>query len=356
VAKFFAFFSLRWKEALFAAKRNPFLCLVFVGVILLAAFSFVGVRNTSPGLVNTAFKAQDNGVSALENLCPVFFAKHNWTIPSESAPVWIPIGGRLQPPANRPTAARDQWEPKYCVVARTYAGQSPSSSMFSIDRFVASMLMQTFTDWELLILDTDPSRPFDYLRNNISEWMSINEPFRVRLVNTSALEPNPHPDEVSTEDSEAARAKQKLHSNVYWITDVAISTLCSPKARSFLATNGDNWYHPRFLEEVDNHLTKSLETDSPVDILGVDFFSRYATYIWGMPQRERTCNALQQYSPCVCNGVVPQKSDLGSMVFNLTKWREENQSFFNLSTNCQWGRADGPFSLTLPSGLAPSYF
>lgn len=303
--------------------------------------SFVGVREQPPGA--TLFTPPEPQVEPqLRKLCPNYFVKHNWTINTTPAATWIPVGGRLQPPASRPQVEEAEWLPKYCIIARTYAGQSPASNMFSIDRFVASILMQTLPQWHLIILDTDTSKSYSYLYQNLSEWVNANEPFRIRVANvTNFSQQFPAPPSMPEGDTKAAQSKSLLHTNVYWLSDHVISSLCPPSAQSFLATNGDNWYHPRFLEEVDNRLKQARLNGYSIDILGVDFFSRYATYIWGMPKPERTCAALEEYSPCVCNGVVPLRSDLGSMMFNLTRWRQEQHSFFNLSTNCVWGRQNG---------------
>lgn len=322
-------------------------------ILALIAVPFIGVRQSSPGILRREAKLaqKTEAEQSSADLCPNFFVKHTWKVPTEPAPTWIPIGGRFTPKPEHPTVTREQWTPKYCIIARTFAGQSPSINMFSIDRFVASFLMQTYPHWHLILLDTDPLHPYPYLYKNISEWANINEPFRIRIVNASKLEHDPRWDEpVTTSENDKENKRETLHGKVYGLTDVVIQKLCPVESTLFLTTNGDNWYHPRFLEEVEQHLLRAERSSRPVDILGVDFFSRYATYIWGVPQRERTCAAIQTYSPCVCNGIIPEKTDLGSMVFNLNKWRGLGLSFFNLSTDCYWGRskADACAAFFLP--------
>jgi hypothetical protein len=176
--------------------------------------------------------------------------------------------------------------------------------------------MQNNPNWYLILLDTDSEYHYPYLHNDISTWTRANEPFRISIRNSSEF---PRPRWDTDQD-----LFENLHRRVYFSTDIAIRRLCPAESRFVVATNADNWYHPEFFQKVQEYADNDT---TGADIVGVDFFSRHSAWIWDIPLREQNCNLWLHYTSAVCNGFSMGRSDLGSLAFNLQRWRADKISF-----------------------------
>jgi len=118
----------------------------------------------------------------------------------------------------------------------------------------------------------------------------------------------------------------------YEPTDFAV-TQCPADAVWLLVTNADNWYHRSLF----THLAPPA-----ADVIAYDFLTRHV-YLFGdlrFPDAHLTDHASSDgrrgmpvdpcattASVCVPNGFVLANSDLGSVVYNLTRFRAENRRF-----------------------------
>jgi hypothetical protein len=245
--------------------------------------------------------------------------------------LWIPENGNL---FNRPKwvpKAPDEsvWRPTFCIVARTYFGHSPDDSLFGIDKFIASIMSQTYKNWYLILLDTDPQKEFKYFYSNLKEWATQEEPFRIRLQSADLESDNPYYKWVEG-------AFSKLHRRIYWNTDETLLNLCPETSQYFVATNADNWYHEKYLETVYNSIGRR-ETH----LVGVDFSSRHAPWIWQVPKESQTCKVYEKFSPLICNSLTPGNTDLGALVFNASRFRNQTVSFSKIISTCLLPPQDG---------------
>lgn len=253
-------------------------------------------------------------------LCNNSVPIHKWT-PLRSR-AWVPLGGRLEPiPSIRPAVPSiGDWKPKYCIVARSYAAQAPVQTLYSVDRFLASIVMQKNPNWFLIILDTDPSKPYPYLHNDVQQWALKNEPFRVTIRNVSDFpDLEAHPEEVAFES---------LHRSVYYKTDLTIRSVCPSESERLVVTNADNFYDSEFLERVDAQLAANS-----TPIVGTDFYTRHAFWVWGVDPKTQNCISLLHHPPSICNGFALGRLDLGSLVFDLARWRAEDVRFSSIVCN-----------------------
>jgi hypothetical protein len=247
--------------------------------------------------------------------------------------IWIPpADGRLTPrPKWVPKAPQDDsyWRPTFCIVARTYYAHGPGQTMFGLDKFLTSILSQTYKNWYLILLDTDPSHEFEYLYSYLKDWALDHEPLRVKIMASNleslSLYTSWHHDNFS-----------RLHQQIYWNTDEALLTSCPSSSRYFIATNADNWYHEKFLETVYNTVGRRES-----HMVGVDFSSRHAAWMWGVANEKQTCKVYDKFSPIICNAFVPGKTDLGSLVFNASRFRDQEISFSKIISECTLPPSDG---------------
>lgn len=263
-------------------------------------------------------------------ICDNSIPQSGWSVAPQN--VWIPQSGDLsyRPAWVPPRPSSDTWKPTFCMVARTYNGHAPQLSPFSIDRFIASMLAQSFSDWYLVILDTDPGRDFPYLYLNLTEWARHEEPDRIKVKASPQGSDNPFA------NWPEFNSYERLHRRIYWETDRALVQDCPRNSEYFLATNADNWYHPNFFKIV-NETIRGRETH----LVGVDFFTRHSGWVWGVPHSQRTCRLFQKFNPSMCNGAAAGRSDLGSMIFNASRWRSQAVSFSEVISRCEMTPSNG---------------
>lgn len=234
----------------------------------------------------------------------------------QSRPVsaWIPQNAKLNviPPA-RPIVNANSWRPKFCFAARTYAGNSPDASFFSIDKFIASLQMQTDPNWFLVLIDTDPAKPFSYLYTDLTDWIEENDPLRIKIIRAD-------PAVLDLPWKDLTDGGQ-LHRRAYLYTDYAIDQ-CPADSEYLIATNADNWYHPEFLR-----LSEQSLLEQKAHFVGTDFTSRWIIHMWKMPFENMTCEMFKTHNPTVCNAMVQGRTDLGSMLFSFKRWRSQGLSF-----------------------------
>jgi hypothetical protein len=217
------------------------------------------------------------------------------------------------------------WRPRHCIIARTYAGHAPSKTIFSINKFIAAFELQTDPHWHLVFVDTDPGKEFNYLHETVRKWASQHDPLRIRIVKTMYRRGK-------IQDRWAKheyRDHYQYHSDLYEQTNAAVDHFCPAGSEYLIITNADNWYHPDFLRRA-----SGLMIERDAQILGTDFTSRYAMNTWGIPWIQQSCQIQRMYHPTICNGLFPAYTDLGSMVFNYTRWRQDNVSFARIIDMC----------------------
>jgi len=120
----------------------------------------------------------------------------------------------------------------------------------------------------------------------------------------------------------------------YNTTDWAIKR-CPRESKWLLVTNGDNEYSPNtfsYLEGV-------------IDAIGFNFFSRFYTndgYVHPVsfpnvmhniiPNSEDNCR--KKINSCMYNRLQTGLHDLGSVIWNLTRWREEGVKYSKYTPSC----------------------
>lgn len=237
-------------------------------------------------------------------------------------------------PTTRPVPpSAAEYTPKYCFIARTDATHFPSSSFFSVDRFVASLEMQTFGHWHLVLVDTDPSRPFPYLYNQLAAWVSRMDPLRIRIVGTADTAPNPYLDALSSVVAAEELPADKAARDVYWKTDDAIQRHCPESSEYLIVTDGNSWYDPHFLQEAEHIHAAQHRTD----IIATDYYSSKIPWSTKQDINARQigmCHMLQEFRPSVCNALVPGQFEMGALIFNLIRWRQEHIAFSDAPEDC----------------------
>lgn len=195
---------------------------------------------------------------------------------------------------------------KVCIVMR-FSGSQIADPFYGLEKGILSIINQENPNWELILTQTD-SHPITGLPDILVKHGHDKD---IRMAKNYTIRLNP---------AEYWTVGQVyFHRNVYNLTDQAIDQ-CSSKSRWLLVTNGDNTYHKTFL----NHL------DGRYDIIGYDFYSRYA-YIWDRPcfQIIQPNDTENLYS-CRKNELRDQYTDLGANVMNLRRWRKERRKYGEL--------------------------
>jgi len=206
---------------------------------------------------------------------------------------------------------------RVCFVVRTYEGHSvplveATDVHYSLDRLLRSLVALENPDWVALVFDTMPLSPRPF--TNLYHLVGTIGDQRIRVVNVT----------VSSEMAPFATQWNLTFDSAYRITDAAVP-LCPHDARWLVATNGDNYYFPTFL----NHL------ESTVDVVGTHFYSRN-TFL--MPSEASPVFRLQNAegplscvsvptTPCGVNEMRVYRTDLGANVLNLVRWRKEGRTF-----------------------------
>jgi hypothetical protein len=254
--------------------------------------------------------------------------------PPISHSVWVPVSGRLDtfPEHVASPVTQSTWLPKYCFIAKTSYSDAPDITSFSIDRFLASLEMQTVTDWQLVFVDTDPSIPYNYLYDSIQEYISANDPLRISILNASHVPPNPYP--LYFSDRDEARHLNMI-SDTWWKVDYAAYNICSPESEWLIITEATDWYHPDYLQRIEE-----FANSSTADIIGVDYHAPRSRWMQKFPEKSRNCHSIQKYEPATCNGLVRGKFELGSLAYRLETWRAQGISISNSSADCRYDLAD----------------
>jgi hypothetical protein len=194
---------------------------------------------------------------------------------------------------QQPTPSGDA---SVCVVMRFYAGQLEKGSKFTLEAALTSVLNQHFANTTILLVHTDASDV-----SGVHGVLSRINDARVRLVTFEDLANEP--------------TVRVNHRTVWLATEKAVS-MCPAASRWLLITNGDNTYEPSFL----NHL------DDAYDIMAFDYHTRHRP-AWARGE----CDAYG-YRNGLNNGCLPNnlrlcETDLGAVVLNLPRWRQEGRRF-----------------------------
>lgn len=108
-------------------------------------------------------------------------------------------------------------------------------------------------------------------------------------------------------------------------TDYVIYHHCPSFSKWLLVTNADNEYHPLLFAHLDDNY----------DIIGFDFFSRYAKYFQKHPQNEvidgSACDSFTNW--CTVNTFGQFNNDLGAQIFNFAKFTSERRNFSKFTPN-----------------------
>uniref|UniRef100_A0A061QLB4 Uncharacterized protein n=2 Tax=Tetraselmis sp. GSL018 TaxID=582737 RepID=A0A061QLB4_9CHLO len=176
---------------------------------------------------------------------------------------------------------------KVCVVVRTY--HKHASGYYRLVDSLTSLMQQTYTEWEALVFQTDDV-PFPELEDIIA----------------------------NLGDSRIRRLNLGLHryshgESAYSLTDKAI-THCSEESKWLVVTNGDNQYHPLFLSSI----------DARSDVTTVNWYTRYSLMM--RPKREALCSRWDG-GTCRVNRFQFARTDLGSVILSLDRWRKESLKF-----------------------------
>lgn len=279
-----------------------------------------------PNSEHSTAKFQPSALSdAPEEQLPSFCAsneRRTWT--SAVGDVWIPLGGNL---SAAPPFDASIWLPKFCIVAQTSASHSPFATTFSIDRFIASLLLQTDPRWQLVIVDLSGARneSFPYLHEYLHTFSLSREPSRIRIINGSM---------VGYTGRTASHGPDDTFSYIW----SASREHCSLQAERVMLTEANHWFHPEYLEQV------MSQSD---DVIGVDFYSNDALgrIGTGAAATLRTCSDLVDSPPCSCNSMLPNELRGSSLAFNFAKWVELGQlEVAQQVSNCS--RATGSPSLS----------
>jgi hypothetical protein len=166
---------------------------------------------------------------------------------------------------------------------------------------------QTNSNWDMILLPTD-TRSTAGVERIINKYSAIHN---ITLLQLSGVE-----------DFEEWRAGD-FHRNVYKLTDRAIS-MCPSNTHWFLVTNGDNLYHPAFL----NHLNPNY------DIIAHDFYSRWVNnnfykdislLCYKLTLLKKPTSLLDVM--CMQNNLKFGETDLGSNILNWRRWVVEGRKF-----------------------------
>jgi hypothetical protein len=259
----------------------------------------------APSFSSTSPTATDGDLIAvlppsLSNLCPNS-STIQWDLVGYDS--WIPLGGNLSIPLNARTLPSSLPAPRLCIVAQTSASQSPFSSTFSIDRFIASWLAQRSSEWKMILLDMSSLRneSFHYLHDYIHSVIEEAGVSQIQVHNASAyLRPAP----------DAAAVDDNIVPFPYALQ--AAKRLCPPSTQKLVFADASDWYHPDFVSAV-------LEHPTAADIIGVDFFSNDAIARKGVDRSLRSCLHLSE-PPCSCNQITPNGAEVGALAFEYAKF------------------------------------
>lgn len=194
---------------------------------------------------------------------------------------------------------------RVCIVVRTYS-QHLKDPIFSLKSMIESLIGQTYESWEAFIVNTD-QMPMEGLYSLLA---GFDDP-RLRVVETIG--------------------GQNFTVGTFPITDRVISEQCPVDSDWLLATNGDNWYDPKFFEHLD--LSK--------DIIAYDFYSR-SVHILDQEIVGTGCSMYfnSEISNCKTNQLKHWHTDLGSNVLNYKRWMFEERNFSDHEIDGD-GSADG---------------
>eukprot|EP01122_Echinamoeba_exundans_P006750 TRINITY_DN1961_c0_g1_i1.p1 TRINITY_DN1961_c0_g1~~TRINITY_DN1961_c0_g1_i1.p1 ORF type:complete len:440 (+),score=32.64 TRINITY_DN1961_c0_g1_i1:96-1415(+) len=235
---------------------------------------------------------------------------------------WIPLGGNMSLVAPTQAEALPP-TPRLCVIAQTDLSQSPFSSTFSIDRFIASWLAQRLPQWNMILLDVSGFRnhSFHYLHGYIDDVVKRNGISQIQVLNASLSLPE--------------RDASSTAGNFFPLPDMiqTAKRLCPASTQKLLLANASDWYHPEFVSAV-------LKQPS-ADIVGVDFFSNDAVARRGVERSLRSCLDLSQ-PPCSCNPIIPSDVELGSLVLDFDKFGSLNHALLiEVVGNCSYPTESG---------------
>lgn len=185
-------------------------------------------------------------------------------------------------------------EPEVCFVIRTFSRQL--TGPFNLSLTLSSLQNQEYTNWEAIIVQTDP-RPMVGVHQLLAQVADS----RFRFVRPRQL--------------------PKTTVGGYEVTDGAIEK-CSSSAKWLIVTNGDNIYEPGFLSRV------MAPKHAQADVVAFDFYSRSAHVLDGF-MSGTGCSRFfwHPHAACKPNLLRLWHTDLGSNVLNLRRWRCEGRRF-----------------------------
>lgn len=337
----------RQQTAVLSRRRNQYIVfLVFVAFVSLLQYSGVPIFGSNAPFSSTlpSDELNTNKVHQFDKYKN--YTRTKWDlVPPER--IWLPTAGNLlenQHPAYKkydPTHSI----PRVCIVARTYIGQSPEFSPYSLDRFIASILVQSNPNWNLVLIDTS-AETFVYLHSNVSQF-ARSEP-RIQIVPSIShykLPPNLQDIKVLNELQKTVLSiyASDPHTRFYYVSDMVLREYCPKSTEYVILTNGDNWYHPETVEII-------LTQTSGADAIGFDFASRYQTYGDPLNGKPRNCATIKDLEPhCAVNQFKPKHFDVGAVALNYTRLIQENRFWFNSTYGCEVsGSHDGCFIESLP--------
>ena len=176
--------------------------------------------------------------------------------------------------------------PQVVFIVRTYHGHYDLKQVFNIQRHLESLQRQEERDWVAFLLNTDTT-PLPDLPDHLK-----NDP-RIREAPVKA--DNPYDAWVAGYD----------------LTDAILSHPALDGFTWFVATNGDNVYHRKFL---------SMVRGRREDLVYCDFYSRYTITEEPTSHNKHRCNPAQLKLGYI---------DLGAAMLRLKRFRQEGHRFMS---------------------------
>ena len=204
---------------------------------------------------------------------------------------------------------------RICIIVRTFHGHA--LGLYNVHLFISSLQTTSNSHWDAFFLDTDVrSHPFVLLPSILRSYNDS----RLRFAEIPTNFQNPYNSSMSAYD----------------LVDWAIYNSCSHDNYGFLlVTNADNWYAPDAFNMLPTKQT---------NLIVMNFYGRYnviADVIFGSKSGMDNCCIRLNNKDCFLASPKVSFIDLGAVIFDLTKFREESRAFTPFTGVCGGACHDG---------------